>query len=107
MGAKCPHYGAPLSTGHYANGRVRCPWHGACFSTTTGDIEDFPAKGKLACYPVSVEGEDVMIHATAEVLSKPVVERHMIKRSEGDSRLFVVIGGGSAGATAVEVQTVE
>lgn len=36
-------------------------------------MEDFPGKGKLACYPVSVEGEDVVIHATKEVLSNPVV----------------------------------
>lgn len=43
-------------------------------STKTGDIEDFPGwKGKLACYPVSVEGEDVMIHATPEMLGKQLV----------------------------------
>ena len=28
--------------GVLCNGRVRCPWHGACFNTKTGDIEDFP-----------------------------------------------------------------
>ncbi|KAK9745531.1 Rieske [2Fe-2S] domain [Popillia japonica] len=47
IGAKCTHYGAPLSTGALGNGRVRCPWHGACFNITTGDIEDFPVMKNL------------------------------------------------------------
>ena len=44
VGSKCTHYGAPLVTGALGKGRVRCPWHGACFNITTGDIEDFPGK---------------------------------------------------------------
>jgi nitrite reductase/ring-hydroxylating ferredoxin subunit len=36
IGSKCTHYGAPLHTGVLGNGRVRCPWHGACFNTITG-----------------------------------------------------------------------
>ena len=50
---KCTHYGAPLSTGVLSNGRVRCPWHGACFNTKTGDIEDFPGLDSLQCFEVS------------------------------------------------------
>lgn len=42
IGAKCTHYGAPLVTGALGDGRIRCPWHGACFNIETGDIEDFP-----------------------------------------------------------------
>ena len=42
VGPKCTHYGAPLVKGYLGNGRVRCPWHGACFSVRTGDIEEFP-----------------------------------------------------------------
>jgi len=37
IGSKCTHYGAPLNTGALGNGRVRCPWHGACFNITTGN----------------------------------------------------------------------
>lgn len=36
MGTKCSHYGAPLVNGALGNGRVRCPWHGACFNIKTG-----------------------------------------------------------------------
>ncbi|MGH0151326.1 UNVERIFIED_CONTAM: hypothetical protein FKN15_043695 [Acipenser sinensis] len=44
---KCPHYGAPLVKGVLSGGQVRCPWHGACFSIATGDIEDFPGLDSL------------------------------------------------------------
>ena len=37
---KCTHYGANLATsGSLGNGVIRCPWHGACFNISSGDIE--------------------------------------------------------------------
>lgn len=40
----CTHYKAPLVKGTLAeDGRLMCPWHGACFNVGTGDIEDAPA----------------------------------------------------------------
>ena len=37
---KCTHYGANLATsGSLGEGVIRCPWHGACFNITSGDIE--------------------------------------------------------------------
>jgi nitrite reductase/ring-hydroxylating ferredoxin subunit len=36
IGTKCSHYGAPLVNGALGDGRVRCPWHGACFNIKTG-----------------------------------------------------------------------
>ena len=50
---KCTHYGAPLVKGCLGNGRVRCPWHGACFNINTGDIEDFPGLDSLQKFEVS------------------------------------------------------
>lgn len=44
IGTKCTHYGAPLVSSAVGDGRVRCQWHGACFSIETGDIEDFPGE---------------------------------------------------------------
>ena len=54
VGTKCTHYGAPLVSGALGDGRVRCPWHGACFNLKTGDIEDFPGFDSLPCYQVTV-----------------------------------------------------
>ena len=52
VSGKCTHYGAPLVTGAFKDGKVRCPWHGACFNTVTGDIEDFPGLDSLHKYEV-------------------------------------------------------
>lgn len=39
-------------TGALMGNRVRCPWHGACFNITTGDIEEFPGLDSLPTYKV-------------------------------------------------------
>lgn len=54
MGTACTHYGAPLVSGALGDGRVRCPWHGACFNIKTGDIEDFPGFDAIPCYKVTI-----------------------------------------------------
>lgn len=38
--------------GSLSGDRVRCPWHGACFNTRTGDIEDFPGLDSLHVFEV-------------------------------------------------------
>lgn len=53
VGHKCTHYGAQLVKGSLMNGRVRCPWHGACFNVWTGDIEDFPGLDAIPKFQVS------------------------------------------------------
>ena len=52
IGHKCTHYGAPLAKGYLGNGRVRCPWHGACFNVQNGDIEEFPGLDGVPCFQV-------------------------------------------------------
>ena len=53
IGHKCTHYGAPLAKGVLSSdGRVRCPWHGACFNVKTGDIEEFPGLDSVPCFNV-------------------------------------------------------
>ena len=84
------------------NGRIKCQWHGACFNAATGDIEDMPGLDSLQNFEVRVAGNDVSIVATEEQLKNPKRRRPMAKCEAGNTKVFVVIGGGSAGAAAVE-----
>jgi len=95
-GTKCTHYGASLKSGILCNGRIRCPWHGACFSIVTGDIEDFPAFDPLPIYEVKLtDNEDVFVRTTP---INPLIQG----LSLSDPRTFVIIGGGGAGFTCAE-----
>ncbi|KQS26021.1 uncharacterized protein Dere_GG12653, isoform B [Drosophila erecta] len=103
VGAKCTHYGAPLQTGALGLGRVRCPWHGACFNLENGDIEDFPGLDSLPCYrvEVGVEGQ-VLLRAKRSDLVNNKRLKNMVRRKPDDQRVFIVVGGGPSGAVAVE-----
>ena len=46
----------------YCNGRIRCPWHGACFSVETGDIEDFPETDSIHRFQATIEQKDGVNH---------------------------------------------
>lgn len=102
IGNKCSHYGALLSTGALGDGRVRCPWHGACFNIETGDIEDFPGQDSVPCFKVTVEQGRVKIRAKRSELQSGKRTRTITKKLEEDDRTFVVIGGGASGAICVE-----
>jgi len=105
LGARCTHYGARLVTGHYdaAAGTVRCPWHGACFSTQTGDIEDFPGLDSLACHRVEeVEGNLVVAADKRELVSGRRQQVGGDSVRDDGPEWAVVVGGGAAGHTAVE-----
>jgi len=104
--AFCTHYGAPLEKGVLtADGRVVCPWHGACFNVCTGDIEDAPAPSALHSFKAFVQ--DGKIHVTAD--PGQTLKANMSRQpkllatgaSEGGSGL-VIVGGGSGAFHAVE-----
>lgn len=61
-----------------------------------------PGLDSLQSYEVRVSGNDVSIVATEEQLKNPKRRRHMAKCDTKEKRVFVVIGGGSAGAAAIE-----
>lgn len=104
--AKCTHYGAPLANGVLTgDGRIICPWHGACFHAKNGDIEDAPALDSLLSLKLEVEGNDVFVTADAEKLKgKPGVAPsckggvQSVKQGKG----VVIVGGGAGAIHCVE-----
>ena len=103
VGSKCTHYGAPLHTGALGVGRVRCPWHGACFNIETGDIEDFPGLDSLPCFQVDVKNDgQVMLRAKRKDLESSRRIKDMAKRDLKNPLCYVVVGGGPAGAVCAE-----
>ncbi|CAH2051876.1 unnamed protein product, partial [Iphiclides podalirius] len=103
VGTKCTHYGAPLVSGALGDGRVRCPWHGACFNLKTGDIEDFPGFDSLPCYQVTVtEKGEVKVRAKINDLKSNKRTKEMGMASPCDESTVVIVGGGPSGATCAE-----
>lgn len=100
--ANCTHYGAPLKLGVVTGeGRLTCPWHGACFNITTGDVEDAPALDPLSKYEivqkdgaVYIKGEEATIKANRRVLN--------VRCSAKGSEKVLVIGGGSGTIGTIE-----
>ncbi|MCJ1419734.1 hypothetical protein MMC32_006090 [Xylographa parallela] len=95
MSANCTHYGAPLKNGVLTpDGRLTCPWHGACFNLATGDVEDAPALDPLAKFDileknggVYIKGEEATIKASRRSLNH--------KCSPQGPEKVVIVGGGS------------
>lgn len=90
--ADCPHAGGPLEEGALCNGRIICPWHKASFDAATGDLLEPPALFALDRYPVTVDGDAVMV--TPQKLAQPVTG------ATSREPHYVVIGAGAAGAAA-------
>ncbi|XP_072746767.1 apoptosis-inducing factor 3 isoform X2 [Anoplolepis gracilipes] len=103
IGTKCTHYGALLHTGALTEGRVRCPWHGACFNIKTGDIEDYPGLDSLPCYKVRID-EAGLVHVKAKRKDLEINKRvkDMSAYDPENTKTVVIVGGGPAGATCAE-----
>ncbi|EJD51818.1 hypothetical protein AURDEDRAFT_111417 [Auricularia subglabra TFB-10046 SS5] len=102
---RCTHYGAPLVKGVLtSDGRITCPWHGACFNTGTGDIEDAPALDPLVPFKCSHRDGGVYIEAEESALKaghrKP--KSAAVAGAQDSQEHVVVIGGGSGGLGAME-----
>jgi NADPH-dependent 2,4-dienoyl-CoA reductase/sulfur reductase-like enzyme/nitrite reductase/ring-hydroxylating ferredoxin subunit len=103
IGAECAHYGAPLVMGSLGEGRIRCPWHGACFNIETGDIEDFPGLDGIPCFQVTVEERDVRVRARkSQLRSKHKVVKPMAQFDPKSGLIYVLIGGGPSSQTCAE-----
>ncbi|XP_046839901.1 apoptosis-inducing factor 3-like isoform X2 [Xenia sp. Carnegie-2017] len=103
VGHKCTHYGAQLVKGSLMNGRVRCPWHGACFNVWTGDIEDFPGLDAIPKFQTKIVEGNVLVIANPEDLKshKKVSEMSRASPNE-DGRTFLLLGGGPSSLECAE-----
>ncbi len=57
----CTHDGGPLGEGELLGTSLECPRHGARFDITSGRALSLPAVVPVKSYPVTVEGEAVLV----------------------------------------------
>ena len=58
----CTHRDGPVGAGELNDVVITCPWHGWRFNVTSGRCLEGGAN--LRCYPVHVEGSDVLVDVT-------------------------------------------
>lgn len=61
IGGECTHSGGPLAEGELEGTTVTCPWHGAMFDVTSGEVQGPPADDSEPTYDVRVKGDDVQV----------------------------------------------
>jgi nitrite reductase (NADH) small subunit/3-phenylpropionate/trans-cinnamate dioxygenase ferredoxin subunit len=59
----CTHRGGPLSEGQVQGDVVTCPWHGAKFKVTSGEVLGPPARAGVSSYPTRITGSDIEVEA--------------------------------------------
>jgi len=101
---KCTHYGAALSKGALSSeGRIICPWHGACFNAKTGDIEDSPGLDNLQKFKVTIKNDDIYVEGDEAAFKSgrrpPICKEDP---SPFNDDVVVIIGGGASGNAATE-----
>lgn len=97
VGAYCTHYHGPLAEGLVVNDEVRCPWHHACFSLSTGEALRAPALDPIQCWRVEQVGENVFVK------EKAVRAAHRQLSTTMQPSSILIIGGGAAGLAAADM----
>ncbi|KAJ3117868.1 hypothetical protein HDU96_005245 [Phlyctochytrium bullatum] len=99
----CPHYKAPLIKGVLSqDGRVMCPWHGACFRVQSGDIEDGPSVDALHSFTTKIKGDKVFVTVNGDDLKAGRKVPVCVKKSSSNTQVAIVLGGGAGGLVASE-----
>eukprot|EP01087_Luapelamoeba_hula_P024783 TRINITY_DN9552_c1_g1_i1.p1 TRINITY_DN9552_c1_g1~~TRINITY_DN9552_c1_g1_i1.p1 ORF type:complete len:560 (-),score=73.13 TRINITY_DN9552_c1_g1_i1:71-1750(-) len=108
IGNRCTHYGAPLKNGALSHGQIRCPWHGGCFNTNTGDIEDFPGLDCLETFSVRIDGPNVLVKGKRDAIKSGRRTHNLASHCPSeDPRVFVIAGAGPSGLTCAETLRAE
>lgn len=104
LGARCTHYGAPLVKGVLTgDGRITCPWHGACFNASNGDIENAPAIDSLPSFGLTEKSGSVYVTGQqADIKGSRRKPNIKIKGGVSGSEMVVIVGGGSGALGTVE-----
>jgi NADPH-dependent 2,4-dienoyl-CoA reductase/sulfur reductase-like enzyme/nitrite reductase/ring-hydroxylating ferredoxin subunit len=90
----CTHYGGPLAEGLVADGRVRCPWHHACFDLRSGEAVGPPALSPLRRWAVERRGTRIFV-------GQPLAPDSP-RESRSAVESVVIVGAGAAGNAAAE-----
>ncbi|KAF8920202.1 hypothetical protein CPB85DRAFT_1273867 [Mucidula mucida] len=104
--AFCTHYGAPLAKGVLSNdGHVTCPWHGACFNLSTGDIEDAPAPAGLHSFQAHVAAGKIYVTANPEhtiIANKSRPPKLSTTGFDAVGKGVIIVGGGAGAFHVME-----
>ena len=65
----CSHAELSLSEGELTRKGLECWLHGSCFDLRTGAPSSPPATEPVAVYPVTVDGDDVLVDVTTTLNS--------------------------------------
>ena len=57
----CSHADVALSEGDVEDGQIECWLHGSLFDLRTGEPSGLPATRPVPTFPVTVEGDDVLV----------------------------------------------
>ncbi|KAG8533764.1 uncharacterized protein KY384_001505 [Bacidia gigantensis] len=102
LSPNCTHYGAPLKFGVLTpDGRLTCAWHGACFNTSTGDVEDAPALDPLATFDIVEKNDGVYIKGDEQTIKVSRRQPNTRCSPQGQEKI-VVVGGGSGAVGAIQ-----
>ena len=101
VGARCPHYGAPLGEGLVVRDTIRCPWHHACFSLRSGAVLRAPALDALPCWRVEVRDGVAFVRERIQEQPREPAPAAVAPES------VLIIGGGAAGNAAAETLRTE
>ncbi|PPK84284.1 NAD/ferredoxin-dependent reductase-like protein [Neolewinella xylanilytica] len=101
---KCSHYHLPLDKGALCEHRLRCPFHHACFDIRTGEQLEAPGMDGLPRFEVRIEDGQIQVSEEPVVRNGPesIPSRSGAKATEPGHYTYVVVGGGTAAAYAVE-----
>jgi 3-phenylpropionate/trans-cinnamate dioxygenase ferredoxin subunit len=67
IGDVCSHADVSLSEGEVVGCEIECWLHGSTFDLRTGQPQSLPATRPVPVYPVSIDGDDVLVDVTTTI----------------------------------------